>query len=185
MNTFFQTYSKRLNRRYLTHIGAKYGPFLHVLRSEIRPKNPKMIFAEMGCGAANVSRLIGSDVQHVLVDNDPKMLDLAAANMPAALFQTTLVEADIVNFELPFQVDVCHSHGVLEHFNDTDIRKVIVNQMRSSRSLIHYVPSDKYESPSLGGERLLSPAQWREICQPDELIEFNNGFDLILIWKRS
>lgn len=79
--------------------------------------------------------------------------------------------------------EVGHSHGVLEHFNDVEIRDIIKLQREQYETLIHYVPSYLYRTPSFGDERLMTPENWQEICQPDEIIEFNGGYDLILKWR--
>ena len=45
------------------------------------------------------------------------------------------------------------------------------------------MPSAKYEVPSRGNERLMTVGEWREICSPDHVIEFNDGHDIILIFN--
>jgi hypothetical protein len=45
------------------------------------------------------------------------------------------------------------------------------------------VPGEKYKEPSFGDERLLSIEKWMDL-NPTDIIEFNEGFDLILYWKK-
>jgi hypothetical protein len=77
--------------------------------------------------------------------------------------------------------DMAFSHGVLEHFDDFQIRDII-NQCKDCSILsMHYVPSNRYLEPSRGDERLMSVDQWLQIYPFDDIVEFNEGKDLILV----
>jgi SAM-dependent methyltransferase len=79
---------------------------------------------------------------------------------------------------------IVHSHGVLEHFDDNDIRNIIETQRSYANLIFHYVPSDKYTSKSFGDERLMSAQQWAKLAKPTMIEQFNSGYDLLLIWRR-
>lgn len=136
---------------------------------------------ELGCGIGNISRALSDlDCGLICVDNVKDMLSFSAQNKLNGRAQ--FIEADITRYyRIPG--DVAHSHGVLEHFSNAQIQRAIKIQQIQYRELIHYVPGAKYSVPSFGDERLMTPEQWDAICKPDEIIEFNDGFDLILKWR--
>ena len=183
-NDFYNVCESRMTPRYREYVESRYWTFLQTIKENLPYFNAKV--AEFGCGAANISRAlhrIQIELGYVLIDADPRMLRLAQANMSEVTKCFELKEADITKpIYLP-EVDLIHSHGVLEHFSDEQIRTIIRNQLALTPHLVHYVPGAKYEHPSFGDERLLTPEQWSKICKPDQIIEFNDGFDLILIWR--
>jgi trans-aconitate methyltransferase len=156
----------------------RYKPFLDYIVSQ----HPTTI-AEMGCGAANITKLLVDkiDSQHFCLDADGDMLHLAERSISSNIKYT---KGDIREFRTTQKFDVIHSHGVLEHLSDDDIKKTINNQLKMSNKLIHYVPSHKYEVKSFGDERLLTVDQWKKLHKPTNILEFNNGFDYILIWEQ-
>jgi len=187
--TWFEHYVDRMNDRYRTHVATKYNPFLTLIADYAAQMKGSTI-AEFGCGAANVSRILaerfGGDNFYLLLDVEHDMLDLAYRNMNEAGPDFNIHEHDISQ---PFPSDVydiglIHSHGVLEHFPDEAIRNIIALQRTHTKTLLHYVPSAKYEEPSFGDERLMTPDEWRKICKPEQIIEFNDGYDLALIWNK-
>jgi hypothetical protein len=107
------------------------------------------------------------------------MVKLASIN----LYEGFPVEVGDARYPTGRLPDVIHSHGLLEHFSDEDIRKIIKASCNDgARVIVHYVPSDRYEQPSFGDERLMSAGQWHEIVAPHNIIEFNDGYDLALVW---
>ena len=173
-----------MNDKYRAHVAKRYAPFIKYVTLHAYDKP---VIAEMGCGAANVSRILSQsiDAEQILVDKCPRMLKLADINMTGSS-KYTLVQADLtrsLSFLQDRDVGLMYAHGVLEHFSDFQIRKILAGQKKITDTIIHYVPSNKYEKPSFGDERLMSPEQWYDICQPDSIIEFNDGYDLILSWK--
>jgi len=65
---------------------------------------------------------------------------------------------------------VTHSSGVLEHYSDDDIVKLINEQLRVSNVCIFSVPTAYFEKKMLGNERFMSRKEWREILAK------SNGF---------
>jgi hypothetical protein len=76
--------------------------------------------------------------------------------------------------------DVVHSHGMLEHFSDTVIRRVIDSYRGIAHSQIHYVPG-LYPTPTFGDERLMPVERWWDIVKPSQIITFNDGLDYALV----
>lgn len=184
MDKWAQFYSNRLNKRYLDHITKKYGHFIDVIKTTVTDTQAQHI-AEFGCGIGTISKLLINDnvgLKHYLIDNSREMLNLTHQNLTNLEFEMYLHNI-LKPFEFVDKLDLIHSHGVLEHFEDEQIRTIIKHQKEIAKTLIHYVPSYKYEKPSFGDERLLTIDKWAEICQPDKVVEFNDGYDLILIWK--
>lgn len=180
MSKWADFYKNRLNERYTNHVNKKYAPFIEVLKAQ----NAKTI-AEFGCGIGTITKILidqkVGDIHHLL-DNCRSMLAMAHQNLTGLEFEMYLHNI-LKPFDFVEKLDMIHSHGVLEHFSDQDIRQIISNQKDLAKVLVHYVPSHKYDKPSFGDERLLTVDEWKKICQPTEIIEFNNGYDLILIWK--
>lgn len=187
MSKWYDLYVKRLNSDYRSYMSKRYGEFLWKISSRI---NSHGLYGEFGCGAGNITRLLleQSGVEHstfVLLDIDEQMLDLAKKNLGELQTNNNiLIGHGNILYGSTVEFDTIYSHGVLEHFSDADINRIINNQKKVCNTLIHYVPSDKYPTQSYGDERLLSVSQWKEICNPTEIKTFNNGYDLMLIWNK-
>jgi SAM-dependent methyltransferase len=168
----------------------KYAPFISQLvnasKSHISPS-----YIEFGCGTGIVSRLVQNlrDWQyfsqyssHILLDIDLEMLKMAAI-LGVRKRNFEYLEHDIRDpiCQNPLYFQVAHSHGVLEHFSDHDINRVVRNMRDCASSVICYVPGHRYGKPCTD-ERLMTPKEWKKICNPKEIIEFNEGYDLILKW---
>jgi len=136
---------------------------------------------ELGAGIGTTTRCLYEVLPRGLghwrlVDNDPDMMRLGIYACPFA----DHLYADISDREnhLPYS-DMAFSHGVLEHLTDDRIRNVTERLSEAGIPHLHYVPG-LYDSPSFGDERLMSVEQWQDICEPDDIITFNNGLDYIL-----
>ena len=175
MNAWFEFYKDRVGERYASYFMERYEPFLEMVRHNLGDLN-----AEFGCGIGTVTKVLGIHVKYDLLDNNLAMLELAEDNVKNACGLIQLIAHDI-RFPAYAKYDLCYSHGVLEHFGISDVKKIIKHQLKCSNKLIHYVPSYKYEKPSFGDERLMDKAYWEQFgC---EVIEFNDGYDYILVWK--
>lgn len=192
MSSWYEHYVGRMNDSYLDHVRKRYGPFIKIIR-ELMPKSDHCRVAEVGCGAANITRILdekiimGQHCRHIILDKCPLMLGLAHQNLADNHVNHLAILGNALN--LPTEpmtgLSVIHSHGVLEHFSDKHINRIINEQKMFCSNLVHYVPSHRYEKPSFGDERLLSVDDWYRICRPDEIVQFNDGYDLALIWRRD
>lgn len=182
---WYKFYQDRMNIHYRKHIESRYEDFINAIINALPEKGRKPVHIhEAGCGAANVSLAVHKKLKaqginfHIsMSDKCSDMLELAHENLPEGY--KALI--DITKDNLP-SADVSFSHGVLEHFDNEQIAKIISNQLKSSKIVLHYVPSAKYKKPSFGDERLLTVQDWQDICSPTSIIEFNDGYDLILVW---
>lgn len=160
----------------------KYQVYLKML-----DKNQGTINAEWGCGTGLVSLAISHmfpEALNVLLDNDSRVMGIAKVNFYrfGAKKKPLFLEHDIRN-PLAGEYRLSHSHGVLEHFSKKDCSKIIKNMRDVSHKVICYVPTDRYTHKSFGDERLMSPSKWKKLFNPTEMIEFNDGKDLILKWR--
>ena len=177
---------------YREYFDLRYRHFLcaiHDVGADIKPKR----IVEVGCGTAMVtSRLrflhdkgIGrtrwlnnADRITILVDSDPCMLAFAARWLP----ESVQVLADIREEQPASQF--YHGHGVLEHFSDTDILKILeLHRQGGAKAAVHYVPGNKYKTRSFGDERLMPLEFWRDLTKPTEVTTFNDDYDYCLIWR--
>lgn len=171
-------YRKRVNTSYQQFFELKYAPFLLYIKSQM--KNEAYI-NDAGCGIGSVSkylrRHIDDETQRlIIIDNNLGMLELAKENLKSDIFIPPLVEAANLldyNYEFP-QLHI--THGVLEHFTNTEIKGILKRLPNS----IHYVPLDKYKIPSAGDERLLPAEYWIDTFKPSYSFTFNNGYDLCI-----
>lgn len=167
-------YKNRINNSYSNHIRTHYSLFLEEIEKRINT-NSKVL--EIGCGIGSITKLLKPKSKYLISDINQQMLNLS--------FLNTKRKGFIYDIKTPLnsKVDLIHSHGVLEHFSDTEIYSIIKNQLNCTKNLIHYVPSNKYKTKSFGDENLWSKEEWEKICNPNKIIEFNNKYDLMLIWE--
>ena len=174
-------YENRINQKYKNHIRKKYKDTFDILRN-----SGSKTFGHFGGGLGNASRILLEDIKdskHIILDIDVNMLELSNKNLEETRkYNFQVLKHDIRDLFRGIKLDLIHSHGVLEHFQDEEIQEIIKKQLKICNKLVHYVPSYKYEIPSFGDERLLTSKNWYDICKPDKIIESNDGFDITLIW---
>lgn len=185
MKDWYDIYRDRMNNQYREHVAARYAPFLEQLHEHQRE-----VTTEIGCGAGNITRLLREmeaprlKRYHHLTDRCPRMLSLAIENNPVPTVNFSCTDI----FEsVPSNCDLIHSHGLLEHFHDMSIQRLVHNMTFAAPVQLHYVPGAKYQTPSRGDERLLEPDHWKEILscfRKVKVTTFNEGFDIILRIER-
>lgn len=180
--SWIKFYENRLNEKYRTHIRNRYKDTFNYIKSRKAEK-----FGQFGCGMGNATRILiedlGLNTRHICIDNSKPMIDITKRNLSQIIGNYELILGDIRDAWKGEKLDLIHSHGVLEHFSNSDIKRIINNQLEVCTNLVHYVPGHKYEKPTFGDERLMRPETWHEICKPTKIIESNNGFDLTLVWE--
>lgn len=179
--TWYDFYKNKCNESYYNYICVQYKDFINEIYNNMKPF---MNIGEFGCGIGNITKVlmcVQPNNNYTLIDNSNLILDLVEQHLDT--LHINIDCWDILN-KYPAKFDLIHSHGVLEHFEDYEIHKILENQKSIAPLLIHYVPSNKYEYKSFGDERLLSKEEWKEKFSPSEIIEFNDGYDLILKWRK-
>jgi precorrin-6B methylase 2 len=193
MKTWYDFYSDRMNDRYLEHVKTKYDVFISLVADSIPASG---VAVEAGCGAGNVSRILCErrpDVNFHFLDNDVQMIGLTKKNLsqlgyPNYRVQYKDIDPDAYDSLLsdtiyPPGADVIYAHGVIEHYSDERIRRIIAAQVAAAKvAVVHYVPSYKYVTPSFGDERLMTKEQWIEVASPDTIYYFNDEYDYALMW---
>ena len=199
------------DKAYIDKFSLKYSRFIKEIIFEIKmlahDVGMPIILKEEGCGIGTVSmaisnmekKCIGSmgltatleikEVSKVIFsDIDNAMLGLChkntcpiysggyLGNVPCFYSRENICEPKY--YEAPSMVV---THGVLEHFSDDDIMKIISTYDNDNVLFqAHYVPTNRYTSPSFGDERLLTPEAWSALVKPDYYIMDNNGYDLYM-----
>lgn len=149
MSTWSNFYKQRINSSYQDYFEKKYNPLLSFL------KGFKSV-REEGIGIGSVSKfLIKEGVNTSGFDLCPEMVKLCKMNNP-----TINCWVDNIFRNQNNRVDIVVTHGVLEHFSDVDINKILDRYRWSHQPNIHYVPLEGYKVPSFGDERLLSWKHW-------------------------
>lgn len=173
-------YRGRMDDGYLNYVKERYAAFLSEISRRIQDGDRVL---ELGSGTATITRSL-IDCEDVIADFvasdiDPEMRSMSTLRLMGT---SGIVCAQEARQASPRYNDIVHSHGLLEHFCDHDIR-TIISKHKCARAQIHYVPG-LYPFPTYGDERLMSVEDWRRICNPTEIITFNEGLDYILIWER-
>lgn len=174
-------YYDRLGEDYSRYCKNRYQTFLLELLSIKGART----YRDEGCGIGTISKCLLEICQELsisLVDNSRKMLELAKSNVPCA---SSYIISDIRGGP-NLKADVVFGHGVLEHFYDLDILKILSRQIENAnKAVLHYVPTNGYKFPSFGDERLLPVDYWVDTFSPTRYKSFNEDRDLVLIWERE
>lgn len=176
--TWYDFYKDRVNSSYQDKFEKKYKPFLDKIIS-LGVTN----IIDMGCGIGSVSKALHKrGIECLLIDKDEDMIHLSIENNSEWITLDNILVRNLAKINYPaFENDFCITHGVLEHYQDTAIWRFIDLMPYS----IHYVPLDKWITPSFGDERLLSKEHWIDLVEPKEWGTFNDEKDLwFLIDKR-
>ena len=121
MSNWSRYYQSRIGEGYAKFVEKKYAPLLY----ELLQGNPGS-YREEGCGIGTITKCLvkTSQAHHVMTDLDNDQLALTRINVPKIITS----QLNIVN-GIAEKVDVIHSHGVLEHFEDTDIHQILKRQV--------------------------------------------------------
>lgn len=120
----------------------------------LRPKS----ILEIGCGPAQHSLFIKKLLPKTsifLLDKDKKILQ----NIPDKDIHK--IEADVLKIQPP--ADLVISQGLLEHFTDNQIIKLVKNFRGKTKMILSSVPSDNYPVKDFGNEILRNEKAYRDI----------------------
>lgn len=184
MSKWSEYYHGRAGDSYPDYCLTKYSALFEALAGMIDSGMTNL--REEGCGIASISKAlcwIRPEITIEARDICKDQLSLAAQNV-AELPQITLRKDSILSrHSMDSRTDVIYSHGVLEHFDDQQINYILYRQRSQAKRVVHYVPTNQYDSPSFGCERLMPASWWVDRWEPDWVIEQNDGRDLVLIWE--
>ncbi|MBI5065267.1 class I SAM-dependent methyltransferase [Candidatus Woesearchaeota archaeon] len=141
--------------------------YSYELFEEIIKHSPKRIL-EVGTGTGVMSILLSHlGYQTTAIDNDQKVLDNAKKNSEKFNGKVKFEKAD--TFKLPYSdksFDVTFSQGLIEHFSNADIEKMLKEQMRvSKKAVVVSVPNNYYSIKEVGNERLLTGKSWENLLK--------------------
>jgi hypothetical protein len=171
-------YLGRVNsQRYENYFKNKYSLFLQVIQCFSYGGSIK----EEGIGIGSVARALRGIRDVYGTDICNMMLSLCVINNP----NINVWREDIFsrNKTILPNTDLVVTHGVLEHFSDFKIKRILKTYNSKVPYSIHYVPTWAYEKPSFGDERLLSPYHWLNEFKPFDHLLDNDEKDLYLIFK--
>ncbi len=174
-------YKDRVNSEsYLHHCSKKYSDFIKEITKD--SINSEISISEEGCGIGTFSKILsrlGYNNLHLSDINKPIII-LATMNMKKESYKTISIKDCMINDS---KSDIIFAHGVIEHFSNKNIHKTLESQKCRAAKIVHYVPTDAYNNPSFGDERLMPVAWWIDNFKPSNWIISNEGKDLTLIWE--
>lgn len=153
--------------RYIENITVHKEFFEEILK--VKPRE----ILEVGCGSGTFSIFLshlGCSV--TAVDKDEQVI--RRAKEASKNMNGNIVFKISDAFELPFKdksFDVSFSQGLIEHFSDSDIVRLLKEQTRISKCVFFSVPCIFYNSLDFGNERLMSKKRWEKLL---------SGFDIQL-----
>lgn len=187
--SWYDFYKDRVNNtEYFDYFCNKYNPFLNMIQDMV--DNNIHPIAEFGCGTANTTKALKYMMprnSYVCYDKDSKMLHLARENLSDRLSNVLIHYWDVLD-EMPVRhYQLVHTHGLLEHFDDDQIRKIFKNFTYVTDKQVHYIPLKGYEEPSYGDKRLLDIADWYKILREfkPSIRRFNGTKDGIITWNNT
>ncbi len=145
---------------------------------EVFASEPKSVL-EAGSGPAIMSSFLAmAGMDAIAVDNDAGVLQVARESASRWPVQPEFVEHDIFHLDqLGREVDVVFSQGVLEHFQDDEIRELTRQSLAIAPRFVFSVPSKWYGHKDFGNERLFLADQWAEILEGTGKVTTSAYFD--------
>ena len=132
--------------------------------------NNKKNVLEAGCGTGLMAgylqkqglEVTALDLSESVLNYAEKIASDSQIILPCSKYQ----QGDILNLKYnKNEFDVVYSNGVLEHFNDKDIIKILKQQLKISKYVIFGVPIMYFNmnEKMLGNERCLSIKEWKDL----------------------
>lgn len=176
-----QFYSKLTDFDFLVQNANCHLPFFKSILNE----NPKRIL-EIGAGTGSMSIFLSYlGIEVTTLDNDRLVLKNAQALSKKYNGKTKFVFGD--GFKMKHKAnsfDVCFHQGLLEHFSDEDIYRLLDEQLRVAKFAVLSVPNNLYPKQDFGDERLMSKEEWEKLLlkkyQIIESFEYNPFTKIIL-----
>lgn len=145
---------------------------------------------ELGSGTGVLALYISTIGKHVIaLDKDIDMINLSKTYF-LDKFPNGNIEYlcdDIRNLKKKQRFDVCYSIGILEHYSDKEILKIIKKQLRICNFVIFGIPTKYFDEDKkmYGNERYLSLEYWRFLIKVSgcKIIE-ESSYHYLNIFKR-
>jgi trans-aconitate 2-methyltransferase len=133
--------------QYLQFAGERLRPALDLL-ARVPLDHPRTI-VDLGCGAGNVTRMLGErwpDAHVIGVDNSPEMLAQARAALAGDRY--TFVQSDLARWEPDAPVDLVYSNAALHWLPDHSALLPRVARMVATDGVLAVQMPDNFRAPS-------------------------------------
>lgn len=100
------------------------------------------------------------------IDINPHIIERARLLANKMKVKVNYMEAD--TFDLPFAddtFDTVFHQGLMEHFTDDEIKRMITEQLRVAKRVVISIPNFLYPRRDLGNERLLRKEVWERLLK--------------------
>ena len=138
---------------------------MELFKSIVAEKPQKILEVGTGTGSMSVFlSFLGFDV--VSLDNNPQVLCHTKGWTEEIDSKVKFVLGNA--FKIPFadnSFDVVFHQGLLEHFTDEEIIKLLDEQLRVGKIVILSVPNNFYPKKDLGNERLMPQEYWQKLLE--------------------
>jgi len=151
-----------------------------------RVASPPATVIEVGCGSGLTSVLLASMGYRVTAVDANAQLVEKIRRFEIAFPNLISVQADMFRMEFEDKAfDIAFSQGVLEHYTDGDIIRVLVEQRGIAQIVVVDVPNGRGKIGDYGDERSISPAQWRKLIRASKLAVVNESARGMARWSES
>lgn len=138
------------------------------VESIVRFVKPGDKVLEIGSGTGVMGwPLAQAGVKVISIDNDPEILKMALVN--SALLGADIEYREADAFHLPFvdrEFKVAFSEGLVEHYPDEDLAKLVAEHQRVSDVVVISVPLKGSRNPAFGNERWMTMEEWEALLRP-------------------
>ena len=120
---------------------------------------------EVGAGTGVLGwPLAQAGIEVTCLDNDEEVLRMCEINAKVLGANIKYVFGD--GFDIPFEessFNLAYSEGLVEHYSDDDIHRLLEEQLRVAPIVVVGVPLEGCTDIAFGNERWLSVAEWERI----------------------
>lgn len=189
--TWVELYKKEIKKigHYDEYLKVKIKEKTPLIKRIIKHAKPRKRILEAACGTAVLSTyLTNLGFNVTAVDIDKEILKLANKISKNYLHKPSFKKGNLFSLNYPDNYfDVVFSHGVLEHFSDKDIIKILNIELRISKTVIVSIPSNYFKKSErmFGDERFLSRNKWVNLINrtPADIIEIFE-FHYLMGWQK-